>query len=260
MELETILYEVENGVALVTLNRPRALNSLSPQLIEDLDRAVEAARADEGVGAVIITGKPKFFAAGADLKEIQKVTSPVEANAFCSRVNEVLCKIENLEKPVIAAISGMALGGGCEVAMACDLRIAAEGTRFGQPEIKLGLIPGAGGTQRLPRLVGVGRAKELLYFGDPIDAQEAWRIGLVNRVVPGDKLMDEAKAMAAELVKRPPYALKLTKAVVNQGLAVDIKIGLGLEARAFESLFATQDQKEGLAAFLGKRTPVFKGK
>jgi enoyl-CoA hydratase len=165
-----------------------------------------------------------------------------------------------LDKPVIAAVSGLALGGGCELALACDLRIAAENATFGQPEIKIGVIPGAGGTQRLPRLVGLGRAKELLFTGDTIDAQEAYRIGLVNKVVPVEALMSETRKLALKVTKQPPLALKTTKAVVNEGINMNIQSALALEARGFEILFSTEDQKEGMKAFLEKRKPIFKGK
>ena len=260
MDFETLLCRVEDRVAIVALNRPRSLNALNRKLIEELDQALSALEGDAEVGVVIITGQEKFFAVGADISEISGLDTPLAAQAFVTRINQVLNRLEALPKPVIAAVSGLALGGGCELALCCDLRIAAEGARFGQPEIKIGVIPGGGGTQRLPRLVGLGRAKELLFLGNPIDADEAFRIGLVNRVVPVGSLLDEAKKIAQELLKLPPLALRMTKWVVNEGINTDLRTGLGLEARCFEFLFSTADQKEGMKAFLEKRRPEFRGK
>jgi enoyl-CoA hydratase len=260
MDYKTLLVRVEDRVAVITLNRPRSLNALNSELIEELNRALAAVEGDTAVGAVIITGQEKYFAVGADIPEISGLDSPLAAQAFVTRVNQVLNRLESLPKPVIAAVSGLALGGGCELAMCCDLRIAAEGARFGQPEIKIGVIPGAGGTQRLPRLVGLGRAKEMLFLGNPIEAAEALRIGLVNRVVPFASLLDEARKIALEMLKLPPLALRMTKWVVNEGINTDLRTALGLEARCFEFLFSTADQKEGMKAFLEKRKPEFRGK
>ena len=209
---------------------------------------------------MIITRSERVFGAGADIKEIKGICTPVEAHSFASRIQSLFNKIEGLEKPIIAAVSGLVLGGGCELAMACDIRIAAENAMFGQPEIKIGVIPGGGGTQRLPRLVGVGRAKELLFSGDSIDAREAYRIGLVNKVVAGGLLMDEAKKIAIKLAGQPAIALKMIKTSVNQGLNMDLPSALDYEARCFEILFSTEDQKEGMKAFIEKRSPAFKGK
>jgi len=260
MDLKTLIVSIEDRVAIITLNRPRHLNALNLELIEELDQALTAVEQDGQVGALIITGQEEFFAVGADLKEVEQLHNPLAAHDFVTRVNRVFNRLENFPRPVIAAISGLALGGGCELALCCDLRIAAEGARFGQPEIKLGLIPGAGGTQRLPRLVGQGRAKELLFFGNPIEAEEALRIGLVNRVVPAESLLAEARKMARQLLERPPLALRMTKLAVNQGGNTDLQTALALEARCFEFLFSTEDQKEGLKAFREKRTPAFKGR
>jgi enoyl-CoA hydratase len=226
----------------------------------EIRKALEDSAADPAVRVVILTGAGRAFCAGADIKEICEIRSPMEAHLFVTSVQRVFNKIERLDKPVIAAVSGLALGGGCELALACDLRIAAENATFGQPEIKIGVIPGAGGTQRLPRLVGLGRAKELLFTGDTIDAQEAYRIGLINKVVPVEALMSETKKMALKLTKQPPLALKTTKTVVNEGINMNIQSALALEARGFEILFSTEDQKEGMKAFVEKRKPIFKGK
>jgi len=186
------------------------------------------------------------------------MSTPVDVHGFIKEAQAVINKFEDLEKPVIAAVSGLALGGGCELAMACDLRIATENAVFGQPEIRIGVIPGAGGTQRLPRLVGVTKAKELLYTGDSIDANEAYRIGLVNKVVPVASLMDEAMKMASKIARQPGVALRMTKFAVNSGMNMDIKSAMSYEARCFEILFSTEDQKEGVKAFIEKRRPAFK--
>jgi enoyl-CoA hydratase len=259
MGFNTITYDKGDGIGVVTLNRPKSLNALCDELIAELGTVFDEIGEDRDVAAVIITGSAKAFAAGADIKEISQIASPAVAQGFVSRIHAVFNRIEGCAKPVIAAISGFALGGGCELALACDLRIAAENAVFGLPEIKLGVIPGGGGTQRLPRLVGVGRAKELLYTGDSIDAQEAYRIGLVNKVVPPESLMDEARTMAAKLAKRPPVALKMTKLAVNEGINMDLYSAIGHESRCFEILFSTADQKEGMQAFIEKREPKFTG-
>jgi enoyl-CoA hydratase len=259
MGFNTITYDKGDGIGVVTLNRPKSLNALCDELIAELGTVFDEIAEDRDVAAVIITGSAKAFAAGADIKEISQIASPAVAQGFVSRIHAVFNRIEGCAKPVIAAISGFALGGGCELALACDLRIAAENAVFGLPEIKLGVIPGGGGTQRLPRLVGVGRAKELLYTGDSIDAQEAYRIGLVNKVVPPESLMDEARTMAAKLAKRPPVALKMTKLAVNEGINMDLYSAIGHESRCFEILFSTADQKEGMQAFIEKREAKFSG-
>jgi enoyl-CoA hydratase len=259
MGFNTITYDKGDGIGVVTLNRPKSLNALCDELIAELGTVFDEIGEDRDVAAVIITGSAKAFAAGADIKEISQIASPAVAQGFVSRIHAVFNRIEGCAKPVIAAISGFALGGGCELALACDLRIAAENAVFGLPEIKLGVIPGGGGTQRLPRLVGVGRAKELLYTGDSIDAQEAYRIGLVNKVVPPESLMDEARTMAAKLAKRPPVALKMTKLAVNEGINMDLYSAIGHESRCFEILFSTADQKEGMQAFIEKREAKFSG-
>ncbi len=259
MNLETILYEKKESIGTVTLNRPKSMNAISSQLVSELSMVFEAISDDSDISAVIITGTEKVFAAGADIKEVSKLNTPFDAHSFVDKVQTLFNKIENLPIPVIAAVGGLALGGGCELCLACDIRIAAENAVFGQPEIKIGVIPGGGGTQRLPRLVGTGIAKELLYTGDPVDAKEAFRIGLVNKVVPGASLMEEALKMAGKMVRQPKFALEITKMVVNNGMNMDISSALAYEARCFELLFSTDDQKEGMKAFIEKRKPSFRG-
>jgi enoyl-CoA hydratase/carnithine racemase len=258
MDYQTILYEKKEGIATVTLNRPKSMNSLSSQLLKELVNVLAVISQDDEIKVVILTGSEKFFAAGADITEIGNLSNSVDAHRFLKDAQVVYNEIEDLEKPVIAAISGVALGGGCELALACDLRIAADNAMFGQPEIKIGVIPGGGGTQRLPRIIGPTKAKELLYTGDFIDAQEAYRVGLVNKVVPVSTLIDESRKMALKIARQPGFALKITKIAVNGGLNMDIKSAMAYEARCFELLFSTEDQKEGMKAFVEKRKPVFK--
>jgi len=257
MEYKTILYEKDERIGTITLNRPKAYNALNLEMFRELDHVFSAIKGDDDVKVVIITGSDKFFAAGADISEVSSIDTPVAAYEFVRDI-EAFHRIEDLDKPVIAAIGGLALGGGCELSMCCDLRIAAENAIFGQPEIKIGVIPGGGGTQRLPRLIGVTKAKELLYTGDTIDAHEAYRIGLVNRVVPVETLMDEAREMAKKIARQPGIALRATKLAVNGGMSMDMKSAIAYEARCFEILFSTEDQKEGTKAFMEKRKPVFK--
>ena len=260
MDYQNILYEKSEGMAVITLNRPKSMNALNSALFKELDDALTKIERDDEIKVVILTGTEKFFAAGADITEMEGILTPVDAHRFLKDVQAVFNRIEDLEKPVIAAVSGLALGGGCELTLACDLRIAAENATFGQPEIKIGVIPGAGGTQRLPRIVGLTKAKELLYTGDFIDAQEAYRIGLVNKVVPLASLMDEAKKMAAKIARQPGFALKITKMAVNGGMNMDMKSAMAYESRCFEMLFSTTDQKEGMKAFVEKRKPAFKNR
>ncbi len=260
MEYKTILYEKKEGVGTITLNRPKSMNALNSKVFGELDHVLGEIERDDSVGVVIITGSEKFFAAGADIKEIDEISTPVDAHGFLKEAQATINKFEDLGKPIIAAISGLALGGGCELSMACDLRIAAENATFGQPEIKIGVIPGGGGTQRLPRLVGVTKAKELLYTGDFIDANEAYRIGLVNKVVPVASLMDEARKMALKIARQSAVTLKMTKIAVNGGMNMDLRSAMAYEARCFEILFSTEDQKEGVKAFIEKRKPAFKNR
>jgi enoyl-CoA hydratase len=261
MTYDTLLYEKEEGIATITLNRPDRLNALSIRLKAELGAAFEEAGNDGEVLAVILTGGPKCFCAGADIKERAEIQLS-QAEAYFSRLknHHFFCAIENFEKPVIAAVSGVAVGGGCELSLVCDLRIASETARFGVPEVKLGMIPAAGGTQRLPRIIGVTRAKELLFTGDFIDAQEAYRIGLVNKVAPVDALMPEARAMAHKLIGRPPLAIKFAKRAVNTGMQMDLSSALDYESHCASLLSVSEDRAEGFKAFVEKRQPVFKGR
>ena len=257
MDNTTLLYEKEGNLAVIKLNRPKSLNALNSVLLRELETLLDALEADDEIRAVIITGNEKAFAAGADITELTDIATPAQALVFVERAQRVFNKIEGLKKPVIAAVSGYAFGGGCELALSCDIRIADESASFALPEIKLGLLPGGGGTQRLPRIVGLGRAKELLFLGDPIDAEEALRIGLVNKVVAHGSLMEHARKMARTLSERPGYTLQTIKAVVNEGVQVDIKSALASEMRCFALLFSTQDKQEGVKAFMEKRKPQF---
>jgi enoyl-CoA hydratase len=258
MAYNTVIYEKSDRIGTITLNRPKSMNALSTELLKELDHVLTEIDNDDEVKVVILAGSDKYFAAGADIKEIGQIKTPKDAHRFLKLGQSVFNHIEDIEKPVIAAIGGLALGGGCELTLACDLRIAAEDATFGQPEIKIGVIPGAGGTQRLPRIVGVTKAKELLYTGDFMDAQEAYRIGLINKIVPAASLMEEARKMALKIARQPGEALKATKLAVNGGLNMDIKCAVAYEARCFEMLFSTEDQKEGMSAFIEKRKPEFK--
>ena len=260
MAYENLIYEKTERMAILTLNRPEKLNALSPDLMKELYDALSDADKDDSVRVIIITGGDSVFAAGADLEAMATAGLDV-VQAFRARFakNNPYDFIEQIGKPVIAAIAGYALGGGCELAMCCDLRIAAETAQFGQPEIRVGLIPGAGGTQRLPRLIGMTKAKELIMLGELIGAEEAKQLGLVNAVVPADRLLDEAKKLAAKLIQRPPFGLRLAKMVMNMGADRDLQSALALEREAFAMLFATEDQKEGIRAFNEKRKPDFKG-
>lgn len=259
MSYETILVEIEEGIATVTLNRPEVLNALNSQVFNELAAAARKLGEDEGVRAVIITGGEKVFAAGADIKQMVSLSAVEVAKGI--RPSKIAFNlIENMPKPVIAAIAGYALGGGCELTLATDVRIAADNAQFGLPEIKLGILPGGGGTQRLPRLIGAGKAKELIFSGDIIKAEEALRIGLVNKVVPAAQLMAEAKKMAGKFISKGAVALQLAKSCINEGLQVDLETGLQYEHKCFSLLFATADQKEGMQAFLEKRKPNFQGR
>lgn len=256
---QNLLYEANEGVGLITINRPQALNALNTATIQELDSILTEIAADTAVQVVIITGGgDKAFVAGADISEMESM-SAITGREWGKLGQAVFAKLEKLPQPVIAAINGFALGGGCELCMACDVRIAADNAQFGQPEVTLGITPGFGGTQRLARIVGVGRAKELLYTGDRINAAEAYRIGLVNKIVPAPELLDRAKELARKIITRAPVAVRLCKSAVNVGMNLDIDSAVAYEAEIFGLCFATRDQKEGMAAFLGKRRPQFTG-
>ena len=259
LELANVLYEKKGAIAYVTVNRPKVLNALNTPTWTDLHTAFEEAKADASVHGVILTGTgDKAFIAGADIGELANVDA-FEAEESSRFGQGVLDLIENLGKPVIAAINGFALGGGCETAMACTIRIAAEQARFGQPEVKLGLLPGGGGTQRLPRLVGKGRALQLILTGETISAQEAYRIGLVNEVVPAAGLIERAEAILKQIMANAPIAVKFSLEAANKGLETSQSQGLALEASFFGICAATEDKKEGTSAFLEKRAPKFRG-
>ena len=260
MTYENITLEKKDGIAILTINRPEVLNALNKRTIEEIEMAVEDVEKDENVRVLIITGAgEKAFVAGADINEFVGI-DVVTAKELSRKFQLLLNRIETLGKPVIAAINGLALGGGCELAMACDIRIASDKAKLGQPEINLGIIPGAGGTQRLPRLVGVAKAKELIFTGDIIDAREAERIGLVNRVVPPDKVMEEAENLAKKLLEKSPFILKLAKEAINTGMNMDIYSAIVLENDLVTIAFTTEDKEEGMKAFMEKRKPEFKGR
>jgi enoyl-CoA hydratase len=260
MNFTNLLIEIADGVAVVTINRPAALNALSKDVLEDLAAAFAALESNEDVACVILTGSgSKAFVAGADIAEMQALDA-VSAEHFARLGHSIFNAIENFPKPVIAAVNGFALGGGCELAMACDIRIAAENARFGQPEVSLGVIPGFGGTLRLARLVGKGRAKELIFTGDMIDAQEAYRIGLANKVVAAEELLAKARTMATKIASKGPVAVRFAKESVDNGLEMDLDRAGRFEASLFGLCFATTDQKEGMQAFLEKRPAKFTGR
>jgi enoyl-CoA hydratase len=255
MIYETILIETRGRVGLVTLNRPAQLNALNDQLIAELNQALDGFEADEGIGAIVVTGSEKAFAAGADIKEMQAKSY---MDAYKSDFILSWERISRCRKPVIAAVAGFALGGGCELAMSCDIILAADTAKFGQPEIKLGIMPGAGGTQRLARAVGKAKAMELCLTGRMMDAAEAERAGLVARVVPAGDLIAEALKTAETIAAQSLTAAMMTKDCVNRAFETTLAEGIRYERRTFHAMFATHDQKEGMAAFLEKRKPGFK--
>ncbi len=251
----------DGAVLTLRLDRPAKRNAIDTVMLRALEQELRAAAADASVRAVILTGGDEVFAAGVDIGEFASVNAGV-ANAYAAAQARARCweALAGLPQPTIAAVAGYCLGGGCELALACDLRLAAESAVFGQPEIRLGLIPGAGGTQRLPRLIGATKAKELIYFGDSIDAQEAYRLGLVNRVVPTERLQAEARAWAERLAGQAPLALAMAKRAIDLGGDLSLQAALELEQQSFVALFGTADEQEGVAAFLGKRPPNFQGR
>lgn len=260
MGYETIILEKEGAVGIIKLNRP-PVNPLSVKSYLELYDVVCELEKDESIGAIIITGNgEKAFAAGLDVKDVMGKSATETLDFLWSAPRKAFDKLTSIEKPTIAAIFGLALGGGCEVALCCDLRIASEDAVIGLPEINLGIMPGSGATQRLPRLIGVTKAKEMLFTGDTINAQEAHRIGLVNKVVPKDKLMEEAMGLAKKLASKPRAALGLIKRCVDNGLNMDLPSGLTLEMDCFAIAFTSEDGREGINAFVEKRKPVFKGK
>ena len=256
----SVLYEVKGNVAIITIDRPDALNAINLEVLQELDALLAKAEMAEDVYVLIITGAGRSFVAGADVAYMAGM-NPVDAQAFGRYGNSVLSKIESMSKPVIAAVNGFALGGGCELAMACDIRIASEKAKFGQPEVTLGIIPGFGGTQRMPRIVGVAKAKELIFTGKTIGAEEALQIGLVNQVIEGDELMDKTMKMAETIASNAQIAVRQSKHAINAGMQCDIKTGLEIEVQSFPLCFSTEDQKDAMTAFVNKgKIDKFKNK
>ena len=260
MSYQTLLFEVRDGIAFVTINRPDKLNALNDQVMLELSTVAERIATEPEIKGAILTGSgPKSFVAGADIGDLSR-QGPFDGKARAQRGQAVLRRLETCGKPVIAAINGFALGGGCELAMACHIRIASESAKFGQPEVKLGIAPGYGGTQRLPRLVGKGIALQLILTGEMIDAQEAYRIGLVNKVVPAAALLAESEKMMRGILAMGPLAVRLSMEAIDSGLEMTLDEGLLLEANHFGLLAATEDMKEGTTAFLEKRAAKFQGR
>ena len=256
---EHLIYEFDEGIGIISINNPKSLNALNTETIEELGQCIEEVANDRNVRGLIITGAgPKSFVAGADISEMVKL-SPAQARDFALLADRVFTRLEELPIVTIAAVNGYALGGGCELAMACDIRIASDNAVFGQPETGLGIIPGFGGTQRLARLVGKGRAKELILTTVRIDAGEAYRIGLVNKVTVKEDLMDSCKAMLRSAMKNGPYAVAVAKSCIERGMDMDLKNALQMEADGFGLCFATADRTEGMTAFLEKRKAEFTG-
>ena len=257
MSYNSILVETRGRAGLITLNRPRALNALDPTLLGELAEALAGFDADAGVGALVLAGSERAFAAGADIKFMAEATADeMRRIGFI----ELFDRIRTIGKPIVAAVSGFALGGGCELAMACDMIVASESARFGQPELTVGILPGAGGTQRLPRTVGKFLAMEMVLNNRTLSAAEALQFGLVNRVVPVERCLDEAVALAAQIAERAPLAVRAAKKAVNAAFELPLNEGLAHERDLFYTLFGTQDQREGMRAFLEKRQPNWKGR
>lgn len=257
MEFNYLKLSKEDKIAIITISRPKALNALNSDLLLELDKIVDLMENDNQVDVIILTGEGKSFVAGADIAQMKDLNF-MEGKEFSKLGNKVFRKLELLEKPVIAAINGFALGGGCELAMACDIRYASKKAKFGQPEVGLGITPGFGGTQRLSRLVGLGKAKELIYTGKIIKADEAKEINLVEEVFEPEELMQKCMELAKSIVNNAQIAIKATKEAINRGFETDIETGLSIEADLFGLCFASLDQKEGMDAFLNKRNPNFK--
>ncbi len=259
LEFKNLIYQNEEHLGIITLHRPKVLNATNTELLRELAELLDMISEDDQVRALILTGGEKVFVAGGEIQFMSRAT-PLEMEAFIALGHKVYDRIANFDKPVIAAIAGMALGGGCELALACDIRIAADNAKFGQPEINLGITPGAGGTQRLSRVVGPGWANYLIMTGRTIPADLALKIGLVTEILPADQLMTRARELALELASKSPVAMRLAKSCINNGANSSLSSGLLYEQKVWALLFATEDQKEGMNAFLEKRKPEFKGK
>jgi enoyl-CoA hydratase len=247
----SVLFEKKDHIAVITINRPEALNAINYEVLTGLSKAVDSVEKDDDIYVAVVTGTGKAFVAGADISQM-KDFNPVQALAFAEFANAVFSRLEGMPKPSIAAVNGYALGGGCELAMSCDIRIAGTRAKFGQPEVGLGITPGFGGTQRLPRLVGSSKAKELILTAENIGAEEALRIGLVSRVVPDAELMNAAMELANKIVKNAQVAVRQSKSAINRGAQCDIATGLAFEAQAFSLCFSTEDQKDAMSAFVSK--------
>lgn len=259
MDYKTIRLTQEGAIGILTLNRPEIMNAINNELIIEISQAIDTIAKSTQIRVLIITGSDKVFAAGGDIKAMLEF-DPLQANKFVIPIHKVFNQIAELPKPTIAAICGYALGGGAELTLTCDFRIAADNAKFGFPEVNLGIFPAAGGSQRLPRLIGMARAKELMFIGDTIDAPTALSIGLVNQVVPKDALMEKAIELADKLSRKPPLTIKALKESMDNVFKTSINTGLNVEIEKFCSLFATQDQKEGMGAFLERRKPDFQGR
>ena len=257
MEFKNLNFKKDGNIGILSINRPDALNALNSEVLRELNEAVDVIENDADIHILIITGEGRAFVAGADIGEMKDMDSAA-AREFAKLGLSTFRKIELMEKPVIAAVNGFALGGGCELSMCCDIRIASEKAKFGQPEVGLGIIPGFAGTQRLSRLIGLGKAKELIYTADMIDANEAYRIGLVNKVVSKEDLMEEVLKLANNILAKGQLAVRFAKASINRGIETDIETGMAIERDLFGLCFATEDQIEGMEAFLEKRKPNYK--
>lgn len=256
---ENIKYESRDNIAYVTVNRPKAMNALNMDVLNELYDVFTAIEADADIRAIILTGEGRAFVAGADIAQMNQLNA-LEGRQMMIMGHKVMNLIEAIEKPVIAAVNGFALGGGCELSMACDIRIASEKAKFGQPEVGLGIIPGFGGTQRLPRLVGKGMAKYLIMTAEMIPAEEAYRIGLVEKVVPAESLMEEAEKLAKTIASKAPVAVATAKTAINNGFDMDMKSASKFEIETFTAAFGSEDKSEGMSAFLEKRAPEFKNR
>lgn len=260
MTQETVLYELKDAVSIITLNRPEQLNCLSSKVSKELSILINEIKNNSSIKVVIITGSGRSFATGADLKQVLEMSSRADFTSYIDRGHNLFFEIENLPKPVIAAINGLTYGGGLELALVCDLRLAIPSAKFSIPEINLGLIPGGGGTYRLARVIGLTKAKEMLFTGEPIDAEEALRLGLINKIVPPENLLEEAIKMGKKLAEKPILAMRAAKQCINAGLHVDYHSASKLEEESVISLYDTEDRHEGVRAFVEKRKPVFTGR
>ncbi|MGI6412866.1 MAG: enoyl-CoA hydratase/isomerase family protein [Syntrophomonadaceae bacterium] len=260
-DYQDLIFEINDGIALVTLNRPEVMNALNNRIQEELDQVLSAVETDPQIRAMILTGGPKCFCAGADIKASVKsqAVSPIRVYQRFQQSRLIFNKLDNLSKPTIAAMSGPAMGGGCELALACDFRIASESLKIALSEVRIGMIPAGGGTQRLPRLVGISKAKEMILLGKILNAQEALQIGLVDKVVPVDELISEANKLASAFIDLPPLTLKMAKAAINRGIEMPLNDALEYEAQCATLLITTEDRLEGMKAFVEKRKPVFRG-